>query len=132
MKGGQSHLFPKVFDSSSAISIEKAKRMPALRDRKDEVIFPRRVAAELSSQESPLRRLIKKNPMIVTDLTREEERYYLQLLKEPGIDAGEAAAIAVAKTRRYPLVISDAVARRLATRVGIKCLDWLAFVNGKV
>src|SRR5438093_8552846 len=116
MVQGPSSLFPKVFDSSSLISIEKSKQMPALRARRNEVILPRKVANEVGSQESPLRRFIKKNPSAVIDLTPDEERRYLELLREPNIDTGEAAAIAVAEQRRYPLVISDAAARKRAQR----------------
>ncbi len=132
MVQGPRSLFPKVFDSSSLISIEKTKRMPALRARKDEVVLPRKVADEVGSQKSPLERFIRKNPAVVADLTPDEERRYLQLLSEPNIDAGEAAAIALAESRNYPLVINDAAARRRAQRLGVNCIDWRDFVNGRV
>jgi predicted nucleic acid-binding protein len=132
MAQGLRSLFPKVFDSSSLISIEKSKRMPALRARKDEVILPRKVAEEVASQESPLRRFVKRNPAVITDLTPKEQNRFLELMSEPNIDAGEAAAISVAEARGHPLVIADGAARRRAVRLGVNCIAWRDFVDGRV
>jgi predicted nucleic acid-binding protein len=99
--------FPKVFDASSLIEIERAKQIKSLRPRRDEVIFPRPVADEVRKGRSPLRRFIEKYPEVVTDLSPAEQRRYLELRRDPNIDKGEAAAIAMAESRRYPLVIDD-------------------------
>jgi len=131
MSNGTLSLFPKVFDASSLLSIEKAKRMPALRARRDEVVFPEKVAAEVGGRESPLRRFIKKHPGAVVTLTAQEEETFLELLREPDIDEGEAAAIAVAVRRGYPLIIDDGRARKRAVRLGVKCLGWRDFVDGR-
>lgn len=102
--------------------------MEVLRTRSSEVVVPEKLARdELLGRDSPVRRFIRKNPEVVTPMTAIEDRRYLELLKEPGIHKGEAAAIAVAEVRHLPLVIDDGSARRTARRLGIRCLRWKEF-----
>jgi predicted nucleic acid-binding protein len=132
MRRGSASLFPKVFDASSLIEIERAKRIKSLRSRRDEVIFPRPVANEIARWRSPLKKFIEKYPEVIRELSPTEQRRYLELRRDPNIDKGEAAAIAMAESRGYPLVIDDKRAKRKAEELGIRCLGWREFVTGAV
>ena len=105
--------------------------MHVLRARHAEIVIPAKVSEEVSSQTSPLKRFIKRFPHVVVTLTKQEETRYLGLLGQRGVDPGEAASIAIAENRRLPLVIIDGVPKRLATRLGIKCINWRDFVAGR-
>ena len=124
-------LFQYVFDSSSLIQIERNKQMTSLRRRHAEVLLPEKVAEEVRQPGSPMQRFLDRYPNVVTSLTPSEEEEYLQMLKQPGIGEGEAAALALATSRgSLPIVIEDRRGRHKAENHNLRLLYWQDFVQG--
>lgn len=131
----QSFLFHCVLDASSLIQLERSGRrgMRVLRTRNQEVVITRRVADEVTGERaSPLTRFITRYPHVVVELDEAEERLFLMALQVPGMDPGEASAIAVAMTRRMTLVCEDGPARRLARQLNLRLMDWQQFAAGQL
>lgn len=107
--------------------------MQVLRRRKQEVVITRKVAGEVTAwRTSPLARFITRYPDIVVDLDEAEERLFLMALQVPGMDPGEASAIAVAISRRMTFVCEEGPARRLARDFSLPLMDWQQFAAGKL
>lgn len=87
------------------------------------MIVPEKVAEEVGQPGSPLKRFLDSYPSVVVPFTPDEEDLYLEVRAQPGIDDGEAAAIALAQSRRLPLVIEDKKGKSKAQNHGIKCLS---------
>lgn len=124
-------LFPYVFDSSSLINIERGKKMTILRRRKDEVLIPEKVAAEVNQPNTPLHRFVSNFRETITQFEKDEEEEYLRVRSQVGIDDGEAAAIAIAIKRHLLLIIDDRKAKEKADKHGVQTLTWDDFVKGR-
>jgi predicted nucleic acid-binding protein len=129
-------LWQYVVDSSSLINIEKTKGAAALKRRKGAILLSERVAFEVAHhpkvlKTDPLRQFVMENPQIVTPFQDNEEEEYLRILLQPGIDQGEASAIAIASKRNLPLVIDerDTKATGKAKNHGVNTLSWRKFVE---
>jgi predicted nucleic acid-binding protein len=132
-KGYQPGLFQYVFDTSSLINIERLKKMEHLRKRIGEIIIPEKVAEEINHPGKPLSNLVQKHPHVVAKFNgREEEEEYLRILRLPGMDPGEAAAIVIALRRKLPLVVDDKVGKATAKNYGLQTLSWKDFINGAI
>ncbi len=88
-------------DSSSLINIQRNFGITALEKVKDEILIPEQVKMEVAdhpkiNKKDSLRKFVLDHPEIVVTLGDEEEERFFELLTEPGIDSGEAAAMAVA------------------------------------
>ena len=57
----------------------------------------------------------------------EESRLYLEFLRQPEMDDGEAAALAIASSRQAQLVTDDVAARRKAAVHTVQCLGTAEF-----
>jgi len=68
---------------------------------------------------------------VVTDLDEAEERLFMMALQNPGMDSGEATAIAVAMSRKMTFVCEEGPARRLARKIGLRLIDWQEFAAGR-
>jgi predicted nucleic acid-binding protein len=128
----QKCLFQYLFDSSSLINIERNKKMTVLRKRKGEVLIPQKVADEVKQPNTPLARFVSSFPDVVVQLKGDEDRQYLRVRSQVGIDDGEAAAIAVAMNRHLPLVIDDKKGSAKAANHGIQTYTWDDFVKGNI
>jgi predicted nucleic acid-binding protein len=115
-------LFQHVLDSSSLINFERRRQINELRKRRGEVVIPQKVAEEVKQPRSPLKRFFDAYPSLVIPFSQDEEELYLQVRFQQGIDDGEAAAIALAQSRRLPLVIDDKKGKSKAENHGITCL----------
>jgi predicted nucleic acid-binding protein len=127
MANVQGFLFHCVHDASSLIQLERSGRrgMLALRRRNQEVVITRRVVGEVAGvKSSPLARFLRLYPHVITDLDEAEERLCLMALQVPGMDPGEASAVAVAMSRQMTLVCEDGPARRVARELGLRVMDW--------
>ena len=119
-----------LFDASSLINIERLKKMSFLRRRKSEVRIPEKVADEVNQHGTPLRKFLVRFPDVVTGFKdNKEAEEYLRILAQPGIHKGEAAAIAMAVTRRLRLVVDDNRPREKANSHGVQTLSWKEFVE---
>jgi predicted nucleic acid-binding protein len=118
-----------VFDASSLIEIERKRFMSQLRRRHSEVVVPQKVADEVGGKGTPLGRFIRSYPDVVTRFQASEGYEFLRIRSQVGIHDGEAAAIAVALSRDFPLVIEDKRGRTRATSHGVTCLGWREFVQ---
>lgn len=115
--------FQLVFDSSSLINIERRRQVKRLRKRRKELVLPEKVADEVKQKRGPLKTLLDSYPSLVALLTQQEEDRYLQIRVQQGIDDGEAAAIALALSRRLPLVVDDKKGRSKAQNHDVECLS---------
>lgn len=122
-------LFRYVFDASSLINIERAKKTPLLRANFKQVLIPVKVAIEVNQKNSPLQRFLKRYPHVVTELTEAEGLTSLQLLARPSIHDGEAEAIAVAYHRNLALVMDDGQPSIIARGMGIATLKWTDYTK---
>lgn len=104
--------------------------MKVLRARRSDIVVPQKVADEVKQPRTPLANFLKRYPDVVILFTPLEEDRYLEIRRQPGIDDGEAAAIALALSRSLPLVIDDTKGRDKAQNHGIRCLGWREFVGG--
>ncbi len=91
--------------------------------------MPEKVAEEVKQPGSPLKRFLDSYPSIIAPFTQEEEDLYLEVRAQPGIDDGEAAAIALAQSRKLPLVIEDKKGKSKAQNHGIRCLSSEEFLS---
>jgi predicted nucleic acid-binding protein len=125
-----------VVDSSSLINIEKNESVRALELRKGAILISERVAYEVADdpkilKTDPLRKFVSGNPQMITQFQDNEEEEYLRILRQQGIDPGEASVMAIALKRRIPLVIDerDTKATGKANNHGIKTLSWQKFLR---
>ena len=116
-----------VIDSSSLINIEQEQGVRALEQRKGAILLSERIAYEVAYhpkilKADPLRHFVLRNPSVITQFQGSEEEEYKQILRQPGIDPGEASAMAIALKRKLPLVIdeSDKKATGKANNHGIR------------
>lgn len=123
-------LFQYVFDSSSLIFIERARLLGRLRKRHTEIILPEKVAEEVRQPGSPLKNFLKRYASVVVSFSGPEEEKYLEIRAQPGIDDGEAAAMAIALVRRVTLVIEDKKGRQKAQNHGVQSMGWREFIQG--
>jgi len=99
-------------------------------------LISERVAFEIAMdpkvlKTDPLRQFVMRNPQMITPFQDNEESAYLSILREPGMDLGEASAIAIAWKRHLPLVIDerDTKATGKAKGYGITTLSWQGFLK---
>jgi predicted nucleic acid-binding protein len=125
-----------VIDSSSLINIEKNEGVKALEQRKGAILISKRVAYEVADdpkilKTDPLRKFVSRNPQVITQFQSNEEEEYLRILRQQGIDPGEASVMAIALKRRLPLVIDerDTKATGKANNHRIKTLSWQKFLR---
>lgn len=125
-----------IVDSSSLINIEKNESVRALELRKGAILISERVAYEVADdpkilKTDPLRKFVSGNPQVITQFQDNEEEEYLRILRQQGIDPGEASVMAIALKRRLPLVIDerDTKATGKANNHGIKTLSWQKFLR---
>ena len=105
--------------------------MTILRRRKDEVLIPVKVAAEVNQPNTPLHRFVSNFRETITQFEKDEEEEYLRVRSQVGIDDGEAAAIAIAIKRHLLLIIDDRKAKEKADKHGVQTLTWDDFVKGR-
>jgi len=129
-------LWQYVIDSSSLINIEQNRGVRTLGQRIGAILISERVAYEVA--EDPkilktdlLRQFVVANPQIVTQFQNNEEEEYLMVLRQPGIDEGEASVIAIASKRHLTLVIDerDTKATGKAKNHGVNTLSWQEFLK---
>ncbi|MEW6162993.1 MAG: hypothetical protein AB1606_06755 [Nitrospirota bacterium] len=130
-------LWQRVLDSSSLINIQQNKGTKFLEKRKGAILISERVKYEVADdprirKSDQLRLFVLKHPEIVTQFKNNEEDEYLRILRQQGIDAGEASAMAIAIKRKLPLVIDErnTKATGKAHNHGIETLSWEEFVKG--
>jgi len=126
-----------VVDSSSLINIEQNEGVKALEQRKGAILISERIAYEVAhhpriNKTDPLRLFVLRHPQMITQFQDNEEDEYLRMLKQQGIDAGEASAMAIALKRKLTLVIDErnTKATGKANNHGIKTLIWQNFLRG--
>jgi len=124
-----SEFWQYVMDSSALINIQRNKGINYLKRRKGAILIPKRVEYEVAldpriPMRDPLRQFVLRNPEIVTQFRNDEGEEFLKILRQPEIDDGEAAAIAIALKRGLPLVIDERNTRATgkARNHGIKVL----------
>ena len=129
-------LWRYVVDSSSLINIERKEGIKALEQRKGAILISERIAYEVAHDPKilkgdSLRQFVLRNPQVITRFEGSEEEEYLRILRQPGIDLGEASAMAIALKRKHPLVIDerDTKATGKANNHGIKTLSWREFLR---
>jgi len=125
-----------VVDSSSLINIEQNEGVKTLEERKGAILISERIAYEVAYhprilKTDPLRQFVSKYPQVITQFQDNEGEEYLRILKQHGIDPGEASAMAIALKRKLPLVIDerDTKATGKANNHGIKTLRWQDFLR---
>jgi predicted nucleic acid-binding protein len=128
-------LWQYVLDSSSLINIQQNEGVRILERRKGAILISEKIAEEVAldpriRKSDPLRQFVLNNLEIITQFKNGEEEEYLRILKQQGIDPGEASAMAIALKRGLPLVIDDTKATGKAQNHGIKTWDWKKFVRG--
>ena len=135
-KGFAREFWQYVMDSSSLINIEQNRGVRTLEQRRGAIIISERVAYEVAEdakilKTDPLRQFVMVNPQIVTQLQNDEEEEYLLVLRQPGIDEGEASVIAIASKRQLPLVIDerDTKATGKAKNHNVNTLSWQEFLK---
>ena len=135
-KGFARGLWQYVIDSSSLINIEQNRGVRTLGQRREAILISEKVAYEVAwdpkiLKTDPLRQFVMANPQIVTQFQNNEEEEYLMVLRQPGIDEGEASVIAIASKRHLPLVIDerDTKATGKAKNHGVDTLSWQNFLK---
>ena len=135
-KGLARQLWQYVIDSSSLINIEQNRGVGDLKRRRAAILISERVEYEVARdpkilKADRLRQFVLDNPQIVTPFQNDEEMEYLRILRQPGIDPGEASVIAIASKRQLPLVIDerDTKASGKARNHGIDTLRWQKFLE---
>jgi predicted nucleic acid-binding protein len=112
VKEFSSEFWQYVMDSSALINIQRKRGVEYLKRRKGAILLPKQVEYEVAldprvKKRDPLRQFVLKNPNIVTQFRDDEDEEFLKILRQPEIDDGEAAAIAIALKRGLPLVIDE-------------------------
>jgi len=135
-KGFARQLWQYVIDSSSLINIEQNRGVGDLKRRRAAILISERVEYEVARdpkilKADRLRQFVLDNPQMVTPFQIGEEMEYLRILRQPGIDPGEASVIAIASKRQLPLVIDerDTKASGKARNHGIDTLRWQKFLE---
>ena len=135
-KGFARGFWQYVIDSSSLINIEQNRGVRTLEQRTGAILISERVAYEVASdpkilKTDPLRQFVVANPQIVTQFQNNEGDEYLLVLRQPGIDEGEASVIAIAAKRHLPLVIDerDTKATGKAKNHDVNTLSWQEFLK---
>ena len=135
-KGFAREFWQYVIDSSALINIEKNRGVRTLEQRRGAIIISERVAYEVAEdpkilKTDPLRQFVMVNPQIVTQFQNDEEEEYLMVLRQPGIDEGEASVIVIASKRQLPLVIDerDTKATGKAKNHNVNTLSWQEFLK---
>ena len=135
-KGFAREFWQYVMDSSSLINIEQNRGVRTLEQRRGAIIISERVAYEVAEnpkilKTDPLRQFVMANPQIVTKFQNDEGEEYLIVLRQPGIDEGEASVIAIASKRQLPLVIDerDTKATGKAKNHNVNTLSWQEFLK---
>ena len=135
-KGFAREFWQYVMDSSSLINIEQNRGIRTLEKWRGAIIISERVAYEVAEnprilKTDPLRQFVMANPQIVTKFQNDEEEEYLIVLRQPGIDEGEASVIAIASKQHLPLVIDerDTKATGKAKNHGVNTLSWQNFLK---
>jgi len=121
-----------VFDSSALIDMERSRDLTQLRDPGTSVWVPDRVAREVEQPGSRLGEWVRRNPRVVTRFeTGPESSLYIRLLRQttPKLHDGEAAAIAIAATRRATLVTNDKASKRKASEFHVRYVTHQAFLR---
>lgn len=128
-----------VIDSSSLINIDRNAGIRMLEKRKGTVLIPEKVVYEVAEdpripEKDRLRKFVLQNIEMKTEFQNNEADEYLRILKQPGIDSGEAAAMAIALIRRLPLVVDERETKATgkAKNHGIKTLSWRDFLKGNI
>jgi predicted nucleic acid-binding protein len=135
-KGLAREFWQYLIDASSLINIEHKEGIKALEDRRGAILISERIKYEVAehpnvTKTDPLRQFVERNPQIITQFQDNEGEEYLQILRQPGIDSGEASVIAIALKRGLPLVIDegDRKATGKAKNHGIEPLIWQEFLR---
>jgi len=135
-KGLARQLWQYVIDSSSLINIEQNRGVGDLKRRRAAILISERVEYEVARdpkilKADRLRQFVLDNPQMVTPFQIGEEMEYLRILRQPGIDPGEASVIAIASKRQLPLVIDerDTKASGKARNHGVNTLRWQKFLE---
>jgi len=135
-KGFARQLWQYVIDSSSLINIEQNRGVGDLKRRRAAILISERVEYEVARdpkilKAGRLRQFVLDNPQMVTPFQIGEEMEYLRILRQPGIDPGEASVIAIASKRQLPLVIDerDTKASGKARNHGVNTLRWQKFLE---
>ena len=135
-KGFARQLWQYVIDSSSLINIEQNRGVGDLKRRRAAILISERVEYEVARdpkilKADRLRQFVLDNPQMVTPFQIGEEMEYLRILRQPGIDPGEASVIAIASKRQLPLVIDerDTKASGKARNHGVNTLRWQKFLE---
>lgn len=130
-------LWRYVLDSSSLINIQREKGIRILEKRKGAILISEKVKYEVAEdprilKNDPLRQFIFKNPEIVTQFQDDEGEEYLKILRQQGIDPGEASVMAIALKRGLPLIIDErnTKATGKAQNHGIQTYTWKEFLKG--
>ena len=128
-----------VIDSSSLINIDRNAGIRKLEKKKGMVLIPERVVYEVAEdprikRTDRLRIFVLQNIEMKTVFQNNEADEYLRILKQPGIDSGEAAAMAIALVRKLPLVVDERETKATgkAKNHGIETLSWRDFLSGKI
>ena len=123
-------------DSSSLINIEQNEGVKTLEQRRGAILISQRVADEVAydpriRKSDPLRQFVLRNPQVITQFRDNEGEEYLRILKQQGIDAGEASVMAIALKRKLSLVIDerDTKATGKANNHRIKTVSWREFLR---
>jgi len=132
-------LWQYVMDSSALINIERQDGIIELKKRIDTILIPEKVAEEVAfdhriKRNDPLKKFVERyKENIVVAFIGNEEQDYLKIASIPGIDPGEAAAMAIALNRNLPLVIDErnTKATGKARELGIETLSYRKFLIGK-
>jgi predicted nucleic acid-binding protein len=129
-------LWQYMIDSSSLINIEQKTGVRSLEQRKGAILISERVAFEVAyhpkvKKTDPLRQFVLRNPQLVTQFQGVEEREYLRMLQQQGIDPGEASVMAIASKRNLTLIIDErnTKATGKANNHGIRTLGWREFLK---
>jgi len=125
-----------VVDSSSLINIEQNAGVKTLEQRKGAILISEKIAYEVAYhprilKADPLRQFVLKNAQVITQFQDNEGEEYLRILKQQGIDAGEASAMAIALRRGLTLVIDERNTKATckANNHGIKTFSWQKFLR---
>jgi len=135
-KGFARGFWQYVIDSCSLINIEHNRGVRTLEKRIGAILISEKVAYEVSGdpkvlKTDPLRQFVVASPQIVTQFQNNEEDEYLLVVRQPGIDEGEASVIAIAAKRHLRLVIDerDTKATGKAKNHGVNTLSWQEFLK---
>ena len=118
-----------VMDATSLIHFERSHDLSRLPSPGVRLFIPDRVAREVNKPRTRLERWLKRNQRLVAGMLPEEGRLYLQFLRQPQIDDGEAAALAIASHREAEVVTDDIAAQRKADSHGLGYLGTGDFLH---